>query len=165
MAQMDGVKISAALKKKIAKHARAKTSPTVRRRTTSVSDTARDMSVRDRQKLVWIGVGSVMAAVVGVWIWLLPTTLGVIAKRVDTNDWNKLQSGLSETLERLENNSPEDQQIQQLQKAIFNDNANTSTSTTVTNSTPTNVNVSASEVQSNTNNAFPDIENSNALPE
>ncbi|MEK7130350.1 MAG: hypothetical protein AAB793_01735, partial [Patescibacteria group bacterium] len=96
MAHLDGVKIPASHKKKVY-HARvaakkeekldAPIEPDEKKPAAKYVDDLSHLSIEERKRLMWIGVVVVMVAVVGVWIWLLPTSWRVTARRTDSKDW------------------------------------------------------------------------------
>ncbi|HLC99941.1 MAG TPA: hypothetical protein VJC11_03200 [Patescibacteria group bacterium] len=173
MPQLDGVKTPPSHKKKhpgrsvLAKAGvsarKAHEIPPLQSHSENIPEDIQRLSLEERQKLAWAGVAVVMAAVIGVWLWLLPTTLNVTAKRTETKDWENLQKGLSGAVLKLQTESPEEKRLRELRKGIFNDNQNTSI--------PSNTNTSSENtnqpIQNNLNinsevNMLPDALNNNA---
>ena len=166
MAHLDGVKTPASHKKKV-NHARvavkkeekrdAPIEPDEKKPETKYVDDLSHLSIEERKKLMWIGVIVVMIAVVGVWVWLLPTSWRVTARRTDTKDWDKLQENLSKTFEEFQvKTSKESGKIEQLRQNVFgNENTNAGQIAGEEN----NANITNENV--NQQNSLPIIENVN----
>jgi len=176
MANLDGVKTPASHKKKV-NHARvavkkeekrdAPIEPAEKKPEPKYVDDLSHLSIEERKKLMWIGVIVVMIAVVGVWVWLLPTSWRVTARRTDSSDWNKLQENLSKTFEEFQTKtSKEGGQLEQLRQNVFgNENANESANINLNNNSgqiageENNANITNENV--NQQNSLPIIENVN----
>jgi len=102
-----------------------------------------------------------------VWIWLLPTSWRVTARRTDSSDWNKLQENLSKTFEEFQTKtSKEGGQLEQLRQNVFgNENTNESANINLNNNSgqiageENNANITNENV--NQQNSLPIIENVN----
>lgn len=175
MAHLDGVKTPASHKKKV-NHARvvvkkeekrdAPVEPVKKKPETKYVDDLSHLSIYERKRLMWIGVVVVMIAVVGVWVWLLPTSWRVTARRTDSSDWDKLQENLSKTFEEFQaKTAKEGGQLEQLRQNVFgNENANESADMNLNNNAgqiageEINANIN---VNTNQQNQLPVIENKN----
>ncbi len=175
MAHLDGVKTPASHKKKV-NHARvavrkeekrdAPIEPAEKKPEVKYIDDLSHLSIEERKKLMWIGVIVVMIAVVGVWVWLLPTSWQVTARRTDSSDWDKLQENLSKAFEEFQTKTAkEGGQLEQLRQNVFgNENANASANINLNNNAGQiageenglNINTNA-----NQRNQLPEIENKN----
>lgn len=167
MAHLDGVKTPASHKKKV-NHARviakkeekrdAPIKPIEKKPAAKYVDDLSHLSIEERKRLMWIGVIVVMIAVVGVWVWLLPTSWRVTAKRTDSSDWDKLQKNLSKTFEEFQTKTAkEGGQLEQLRQNVFgNENANESVNM--------NLNNNAGQIAGEENNANDNINQQNLLP-
>ncbi len=170
MANLDGVKTPASHKKKV-NHARvavrkeekrdAPIEPAEKKPEVKYIDDLSHLSIEERKKLMWIGVIVVMIAVVGVWVWLLPTSWQVTARRTDSSDWDKLQENLSKAFEEFQTKTAkEGGQLEQLRQNVFG-NANMNGSAII------NSNVNSGQIAGEENNENPandNINRQNLLP-
>lgn len=170
MPNLDGVKTPPSHKKKInqryisAKKAEKRDAPKKIIRNNPKNDRVDDLahlSVEERKRLMWIGVIVVMIAVVGVWIWLLPTSWRVTAEKTDSKDWDNLQKNLSKTIEEFQaRTSKENKQLEELRSSVFsNANADANVNINANVNEPINININgetekvAGEESAENNNA------------
>lgn len=177
MAHLDGVKAPLSHKKKVNHaHVRAKKMAPEKCDDSAVSVTKKKearrtddlshLSIDERKRLMWIGVIVVMVAVIGVWIWLLPTSWRVTAQRTDAKDWNKLKENLSKTFDEFQTKtSKENEQLEKLRQNVFgNENANTNGSIDANSNNNINDSGQVAGEENNANAANENLNTQNKLP-